>query len=172
MAKRSLLVFPRATDSVQLRSTESYPFSLMLARAEATASALDSGIYRYPPFSIFSFMDCLTASGVTAASRTVSTVCERRVGVSGLVGVPFAFCGRLSTMVLSSGLPVSTSAIVRDAGDTSAAVETSGCVAGEISVRAGALSCTAFCAAALAIVCAAGETVSVCVSGTGAVSAL
>ena len=117
-------------------------------------------------------MDCLTASGVTEASRTVSTVCERRVGASGLVGVPFAFCGMLSPMVLSVGLPVSTSAIARDAGDTSAAVETSGCVAGEISIRAGALSCTAFCAAALAMVCAAGETVPVCVSGTVAVSVL
>ena len=35
--------------------------------------------FRDIPISVLSFIACFTASGVTAASHTVSTVCERRV---------------------------------------------------------------------------------------------
>lgn len=77
----------------------------------STASALDSGIYRYPPFSIFSFMVCLTASGVTAASRTVSTVCERRVST------PYAltFAADCGTVELPTEIVVDVSDVLAGA---------------------------------------------------------
>ena len=84
---------------------------LMPARAEATASALDSGIYRYTPFSIFSFMDCLTASGVTAASRTVSTVCERRVSTPSAL----TFAAACGTVGLPTGIVVDVSDVLAGA---------------------------------------------------------
>lgn len=84
---------------------------LMPARAEATASALDSGMYRYPPFSIFSFMDCLTASGVTAASRTVSTVCERRVSTPSAL----TFAAACGTVGLPTGIVVDVSDVLAGA---------------------------------------------------------
>lgn len=37
------------TSAVQSRRSFSYPFSAIAERTEAAASALDSGIYRYPP---------------------------------------------------------------------------------------------------------------------------
>lgn len=70
--------FVRAAPRCFFPSKESIYNSLIYI-SSSTAPALDSGIYRYPPFSVLSFIACFTASGVTAASHTVSAVCKRRV---------------------------------------------------------------------------------------------
>lgn len=99
------------TSAVQSRRTLSYPFSAIAERTEAAASAVDSGIYRYPPFSIFSFIACLTASGVIPASRTVSTVWERRVSTPSAL-IFAAACG---TVGLSTGIVVDVSDVLAGA---------------------------------------------------------
>ena len=65
----------------------------------------------YPPFSIFSFMDCLTASGVTAASRTVSTVCKRRVSRPSVL----TFAAACGTVGLPIGIVVDVSDVLAGA---------------------------------------------------------
>ncbi len=64
-----------------------------------------------PPFSIFSFMDCLTASGVTAASRTVSTVCKRRVSRPSVL----TFAAACGTVGLPIGIVVDVSDVLAGA---------------------------------------------------------
>lgn len=67
--------------------------------------------FRDIPISVLSFIACFTASSVTAASHTVSTVCERRVSTPSAL----TFAAACGTVGLPTGIVVDVSDVLAGA---------------------------------------------------------